>query len=85
MAVTSKRGSGSFTLAHATPSETKINLLVVEDEEDLRFLIGCFFETVTEVEVRLCASAEEAEGTVSDFTPHVALIDFNLKGKRTSV
>jgi CheY-like chemotaxis protein len=62
-----------------TPESSKLNVLVVDDDDDIRFLIGRILRnegySVTEA-----ASAEEAEDAALIHTPDLVLMDIGMPG-----
>jgi CheY-like chemotaxis protein len=66
-------------IATTTPESSKLNVLVVDDEDDIRFLIAQILRNegyrVTEA-----ASAEEAEDAALIHTPDLVLMDIGMPG-----
>ena len=52
----------------------RVRVLVVDDEEDARFLLTLILESQG-AEVKACGSAEEALGAVTDWKPDVIVSD----------
>ena len=63
-----------------------MNILLVEDDEDLVFLLSNMFATIKGMNTKICIDVDEAITTLTgDYLPDVALIDFRAGGKKNSI
>lgn len=64
----------------------KLNLLIVEDDQELMFLVEHFISENADVDAIVCDTTDEAVRQVnSGFIPDAALVDFSAQGNRTSI
>ena len=62
------------------PSTTLKKILYVEDEPDIRTIARIALETVGKLEVKVCASGQEALNEVAAFSPDCILLDVMMPG-----
>ena len=63
-----------------------LNILLVEDDEDLVFLLSNMFTTIKGMSTTVCTDVDDALKTLTgDYLPDVALIDFRAGGKTNSI
>lgn len=63
-----------------------MNLLIVEDDQELMFLVEHFISENDDVSAIVCETTDEAIRQINDgFVPDAALIDFSAQGNRTSI
>ena len=63
-----------------------MEILLVEDDEDLLFLLANMFPTIKGTHTTTCRSVDEALKVLTgDYMCNVAIIDFRAGGKKTSV
>jgi hypothetical protein len=63
-----------------------VNLLIVEDDRELMFLVEHFISENDDVNAIVCDTTDEAIRQINEgFIPNAALIDFSAQGQRTSI
>ena len=63
-----------------------MNLLIVEDDQELMFLVDHFINENHDVRAIVCETTDEVIRQINDgFAPDAALIDFSAQGNRTSI
>ncbi len=61
------------------------NILVVEDDESLRWMLEQFFESFPDTQVKSCGDVDKAMHVLDQgFHPHIAVCDYHLGATETS-
>ncbi len=53
-------------------------ILLVDDQRDIRSIVGLALGKIGRFELRVCASGEEALASTADFTPDLLLLDLSM-------
>ncbi len=53
-------------------------ILFVDDQRDIRSIVGLALGKIGRFDLRICSSGEEALQTVRDFTPDLLLLDLSM-------
>lgn len=55
-------------------------ILLVDDQRDIRSIVGLALGKIGRFDVKVCASGEEALASAADFAPDLLLLDLNMPG-----
>lgn len=63
---------------HGTHTNPLVHILLVDDQRDIRSIVGLALGKIGRFDLRTCASGEEALAAVREFTPDLLLLDLSM-------
>src|SRR6185503_5186479 len=72
------RASRHFRGLHEMNARKLSKILLVDDQRDIRSIVGLALGKIGKFEVRVCASGEEALIVAPEFSPDLLLVDLSM-------